>query len=191
MTKIEALLRSGQNIFTTDDLALYWQQDSRDQVLESARAYANRSKLWRIRQGIYSLNQDYQPVQLAAKLHAPSYITGWYVLTKAGVVFQYYGACVTSFALRSRKYIVDGREYIYRQVKREILFNDLGISKGDNYWIACPERAVIDVLYHNKELSFDNLSALDARKMRKIAKIYGQASLSRRLEKLLEGVGPL
>lgn len=188
MTKIEILLRSGQVIFTIDDLSLYWKQANRDQVLESARAYTSRDKLWRIRQGIYSLTPKYQPAQLAAKLNSPSYITGWYVLARSGVIFQYYGEGVTSFALRGRRFLIDNREYLYHQVKKGVFFNDLGIIKNRDYWIASPERAVGDALYLNRELSFDTLSGLDVDLLKKIAMIYGQKTLILRLNQLLEGV---
>jgi hypothetical protein len=186
MTKIENLLRSGHTLFTIDDIALYWKQGNRDQVIESARAYANRGKLWRITQGIYSLTSKYDPAQLAAKLNSPSYITGWYVLARSGVVFQYYGEGVTSFALRGRRFLIDNREYLYHQVKKEVFFNDLGIIKNKDYWIASPERAVGDMLYLNRELSFDNLAGLDFNLLEKIARIYSQKTLALRLEKLLE-----
>jgi hypothetical protein len=149
MTKLEILLRSGHTLFTIDDLSLYWKQADRNRVLESARAYVKRAKLWRIHQGIYSLTPKYERVQLAAKLNSPSYITGWYVLARSGVVFQYYGEGVTSFALRGRRFFIDEREYLYHKVKSEVFFNDLGIIKNDDYWIASPERAVVDMLYLN------------------------------------------
>jgi hypothetical protein len=146
--------------------------------------YVKAAKLFRVTRGIYSINPQFQPAALAAKLNPPSYITGWYVLSRAGVVYQYYGEGVTSVALRNRQFEIAGQKYSFRQMKREIFFNELGIEKTANYWIASPERALLDVLYFNKSLSFDHLDGLDFAKAQAIGKIYGQNNLLRRLEEL-------
>ncbi|HEY4505830.1 MAG TPA: hypothetical protein VJG67_04025, partial [Candidatus Paceibacterota bacterium] len=67
----------------------------------------------------------------------------------------------------------DGQKYSYKKIKDTILTNQIGIESRENYSIASPERAFLDVIYLNKNYHFDNLSALNWEKVYEILPIYG------------------
>jgi len=56
-TKLIKLLQSGRTVFTLDDLGVIWGQKNRSTTRQSARDYASRGDLVRIKQGVYALSQ--------------------------------------------------------------------------------------------------------------------------------------
>ena len=58
------------------------------------------------------------------------------------------------------------------KIKSLILTDQIGIEAKDNYYIASPERAFLDVIYLNKDYHFDNLSVLNWDKVFNILPIY-------------------
>jgi hypothetical protein len=187
MTKFELLLQSGGTAFSLNDLVLLWRQPERGKVLESARGYVRAGKLQRLARGVYALRAGFSEKELAMKLNPPAYITGFYVLRLAGAVFQYDDETITCVAGRAASFSVNQFRFEYRRVKKEILFNDLGIEKHPRYWIASPERAAADILYFNKDAGFDNLSVLNHEKLLAAARIYGRKTMLDRVAGLIEG----
>jgi hypothetical protein len=118
---------------------------------------------------------------LATKIYTPSYISLETVLQKEGIVFQYYKAIFVVSYL-SREILCDNQKYIFKKIKDEVLVNNLGIERKENYFIAAKERAFLDALYLYKNYHFDNLKPLNWNLCFEIALIYK----SRELIKLLK-----
>jgi len=80
---------------------------------------------------------------------------------------------VTLAAIKRHKFIHSGPNvYEYTKIKKELFF---GYEKIDNYYIASPEKALLDTLYllsRNKRLV--DLSSLNQKKINK-NKLYKQA----------------
>lgn len=172
-----------QTVFTLADIALSYDDDAVSPLSQRLNYYVQRGQLFNLRRGIYA-KQGYNPEELACQLYTPCYLSLEYVLQRAGVVFQY-DSRLTAVGYLSRTVDVDGREYVYRQIKGTILANLQGIEqRACNINIATPERAFLDVLYLNKEYHFDNLRPLRRREVEALLPIYRSKRLVERVARL-------
>ena len=105
-------------------------------------------------------------------------------LGAAGVTFQLYGQIFVA-SISTKKSSATGRNTLIKRLKGTILTNQVGIESRENYSIASPERAFLDVIYLNKDYHFDNLSALNWEKVYEILSIYGG---NKRMAKMVKDV---
>lgn len=166
------LMKSKKTIFTTDDLALLWNTENAEYIRKKMYRYVKSEDFYSPRKGFYTKDSDYDRKELSNRIFTPSYISFETVLVEAGVIFQYYSQIFVASYL-SREIAVDNQIYVYRKIKDSILTNDLGIETRNNYFIASPERAFLDMLYLNTDYYFDNPGNLDWDKVEKILPIFG------------------
>jgi len=169
---------SKKTVFSMNDLILIWKEENKDLVKLRAHRYLKAGKLKSIRRGFYVKNDDYDKDELATKIYKPSYISFETVLGRAGVTFQYYESILVASYL-SREITVNNQKYIYSKIKDTVLTNSIGIEHNDNYSIATPERAFLDILYLHKTYHFDNLSPLNWEKVYEILPIYNSKKMGR------------
>ncbi|MBU4284894.1 hypothetical protein KKF60_01655 [Patescibacteria group bacterium] len=173
------IMKSKNTVFTSKDIALIWKESNPIALKKKIHRYIKAGKIYSIRRGLYVKDKNYNKFELATKIFTPSYISFETVLAKAGFIFQFYGQIfITSYL--SREIVVDGQTYIFKKIKDSILTNKTGIEINENYYIASPERAFLDILYLHKDYYFDNLLSLNWDKVYKILLIYGG---NKRLEK--------
>jgi len=177
---ISIILRSKKTVFSFKDIALLW-GDSGNAARVRVNYYSKNGDLYRIHQGFYAKDKNYNKNELATKIYTPSYISFEAVLGKVGVIFQYYGQIFVASYL-TREIIVDGQVYIYKKIKDSILTNSIGIKQKENYSIATPERAFLDIIYLNKNYHFDNLSVLDWDKVFEILPIYSNKRMEKEIK---------
>ena len=145
-TKLTKLLQSGLTVFPLDDLGIIWGQKSRSTTRQSARDYASRGSLLRLRPGVYALPQSKIDIYaIANKLLAPSYVSGQSVLLDAGLSFQYTDK-VFSVASYNKSYKVGEKTFAYSQIKASVLFNPLGLDDTKTASVARVERAITDLI---------------------------------------------
>ena len=166
------LMRSKKTVFTFKDLFLLWGETNANFVKKKIHRYIKVGKINSIRRGIYSKDKHYDKYELATKVYTPSYISFETVLGAAGVTFQLYGQIFLA-SYQTKEIECDGQKYSFHKIKDEILTNQGGIESRENYSIASPERAFLDVIYIYKDYHFDNLSSLDWVKVYEILPIYG------------------
>ena len=166
------LMRSNKSIFTFKDVLLLWGESDVNFVKKKINRYIKAGKLNALRRGIYSKDKNYDKYELATKIYTPSYISLETVLGAAGVTFQLYGQ-IFVISYQTKEIECDGNKFSYRKIKDTILTDQAGIELRENYNIASPERAFLDVVYLNKGYHFDNLSALNWEKVYEILPIYG------------------
>src|SRR3989338_1188203 len=154
------LMRSKNTIFTTKDVSLLWQESDVNYVRKKLYRYVKTGKLFSVRKGIYTKDKNYEKYELATKIFTPSYVSFETVLASSGVIFQFYGQ-VFAASYVSRQFTIEEQTYALRKIKNSVLTNRIGIEAKNNYFIASPERAFLDVMYLNKEYYFDNLSRID------------------------------
>jgi hypothetical protein len=159
-------------VFTTADLALLWGESNPELVKNRLYRYVKSGGLLRLRRGTYAKDANFDKYELATKIFSPSYVSFETVLRDAGVVFQYYGL-VTVASYQTKEIDCSGQKYSFRKIKDDILTNPIGIENKGSCGIASPERAFLDTVYLQKEYHFDNLSALDWKKVDEILPIYG------------------
>ena len=176
------LMRSSKTVFTFKDVLLLWGESDVNFVKKKINRYVRAGKLNAIRRGIYSKDKSYDKYELATKIYTPSYVSLETVLGAAGVTFQLYGQIfVVSYTTKEIE--CDGQKYSYNKIKDTILTNQAGIESRENYDIASPERAFLDVVYLHKDYHFDNLSVLNWEKVDEILPIYGG---NKRMAKMLK-----
>jgi predicted transcriptional regulator of viral defense system len=181
-SKIEKLLETNQQVFSIQDLASIWSEPDYIKVKALARYYANQFKLFRVKKGVYSLNQKPNILDVAQHLIRPSYISYHTALSIHGINFQYYSD-IHCMAIRNRVIDIQGQKILYHQLMYEILFNPVGIIYEGQYNLASPERAICDSLYLSPGIGFDNLNKIDVTLLFKIAKIYNNQTLIKNLHK--------
>lgn len=179
---ISKILRSNNTVFTFKDISLIWGDTDKKATISAINYYVKTGNLYRIRRGIYAKDKNYDKFELAIKIYTPSYISFETVLTKKGIIFQFYSQIFVASYL-TREIFVDNQKFCYRKIKDQILTNQTGLEFKNNYWIASPERAFLDILYLNRDYYFDNLSPLNKEKIFAILPIYKNKTLERKVKK--------
>lgn len=184
MEKLTTILYKTDNtIFRTSDLALLLRESNYERLKSKLSYYSKKGIIKRLRKGIYA-KPDYNQFELANKIYTPSYISLETILTKEGVIFQYFNT-IFVISYLTREIQVDGKSIQIRKIKNNILINNTGIINEKNYFIATKERAFLDILYLYKDYYFDNLHAIDKKEVFNMLEIYQSDSLKKRVEKLL------
>ena len=142
------LYKTKSTVFTIQEIALLFGETQRANLKAKINYYVKNGLLKNVRKGFYA-KPDYDQLELAAKIYTPSYISLETVLTKEGVIFQYYeNIFVVSYLNRIIE--VDKTKIQYKKIKNSILLNSKGIIQKENYAIATKERAFLDALYFYK-----------------------------------------
>lgn len=183
---ISTILRSNKTVFSFKDIALLW-GDSGNAARVRVNYYLKNGNLYRIHQGFYAKDKNYDRDELATKIYTPSYISFETVLGRNGVTFQYYGQIFVASYL-TREIIADKQTYSYRKIKDSVLTNSAGIEHKENYAIATPERAFLDVVYLNKDYYFDNLLGINWDKVYKILPIYSNKRMEKKIKSYQKNV---
>ncbi len=176
------ILRSNRTVFSFKDILLFSGEEKPNLLRRRLYYYTKNGMLYHIRKGLYAKDKNYDRFELATKIFTPSYISFETVLGKAGITFQIYGKIFVA-SYQTREITCDGQIYSFRTVRNEILINDSGMERRDNYFIASPERAFLDVLYLNRDYYFDNLSLLKWNRVYEILPVYGG---NKRMEKAVK-----
>lgn len=179
---LDVLLRSKKTIFSTKDIALLWGEKSEAAARVRLSYYVKAGKLIRVRQGLYAKDKNYDKLELATKIYTPSYISFETVLAKTGIIFQFYGQIFIASYVK-RDIIVNDQTYSYKRIQDSILTDHTGIEAKENYHIASPERAFLDIVYLNKDYHFDNLLSLNWEKVFEILPIYKNKNMEKRVNK--------
>lgn len=167
-----SILRSNNSVFTFKEILLAAGEKNPLLLKRRLSYYIKKGDLYHIRRGLYAKDKNYDKLELATKILTPSYISFETVLGKAGITFQFYGKIFVA-TYQSKEITCDGQIFSFKTIKESILTNDAGIEKKENYSIASPERAWLDVIYLSKEYHFDNLSPLQWDRVYEILSIYG------------------
>ena len=135
--------------------------------------YVQTGNLYSVRRGIYAKDKNYDRFELATKIFTPAYISFETVLGKAGITFQYYSQIFVA-SYQTKELVADQQKFVFKTLKGSLLTNSAGVENKENYAIAAPERAFLDVVYLSKDYHFDNLSAINWDKVNDILPIYGE-----------------
>lgn len=180
---ITQLLKSKKTVFGTKDLILIWKITDEDYLKTKIYRLIKAKQMIRIKKGFYAVDGNYDELELANKLISPSYISLQTVLTKEGVIFQF-DSSIYSIAQASKEIALNDKNFIYKKIKDSVLFNSFGILRKENYSIASRERALLDLLYLEKDFYFDNLRGINWEFCGQISLIYNNKELIKRLKKL-------
>ncbi len=179
---IAKLYQSNKTILTTKDLALIWEENDKLKLNVKAGYYVRQGALIRLTRGVFAKDKNFNSKELATSLYTPSYISFETVLRESGVIFQHYDTTFVA-AQHPKTVTIDKYTFIFRKLKDAVLFNTTGIINKDNYSIATPERAFLDMIYLSPNYYFDNLKGINWEKCEEIVKIYDNKQLIKRLNK--------
>lgn len=167
-------------VFTLKDIALLSPGTAYNNLKAQLSYIAKTGKLKKLSRGVYA-KENYNVLELANKLYAPSYISLETILKSAGAVFQYY-AGVFAVSYLTRTVAIDGKTIEYRRIRKDILLDKSGLEDKQGVTMAVPERAFLDAVYIYKNYHFDNLGALDWDKVMMLKTLYKSSVLNKRVE---------
>lgn len=178
------IYKDKRTVFTLRDIALLTEESNYLRLRQKINYYVRNNSIANIRRGIY-VKENFDPEELACRIYTPSYISLDYVLRKAGVIFQY-DERLTQVSYLSRSIEAGNYKFVFSKIRGDILLNISGIvrkERGIN--IAATERALLDMLYLNKEFHFDYVSDIDRELIKKILPVYQSERFSKRAAEIL------
>lgn len=178
------LYASQNTVFTMTQIQLMYPTISPTALALRMNRCVRTGRLINLRKGIYA-KPNYNPLELACSLYTPSYVSGEYILQRAGVVFQYDSA-ITMISYLGRELEIDSNTIIYHKIKGEIMIQQQGLVQKGNVTMATPERALLDMMYLNKNFYVDNAHILNKDLIAEILPIYNCKRLEQRVQKLLK-----
>ena len=179
------IYKDKRTVFRLADIAMLFPLEENKYLSNRLAYYVRTGRLLNPRKNIYA-KPGYNPLELSNMLYTPSYISLEYVLQQAGIIFQY-DSRFTAISYLSRELEIDGKTYLYRRIKEEIIMSPAGIiCQSNNMNIAVPERAFLDTLYLNKDFYFDNLNPLNIQTAERILPVYRSKALEKRVLTLLK-----
>lgn len=173
-----------QTVFTLHEIAMIMNIIDSGTLAARLNYQVRKKRLLNPRRGIYA-KPDYNMEELACVLYKPSYLSLEYVLQRAGVVFQY-DTTFTMVSYLNRHIEVENQHIQYRQIKGEILSDIRGIERRQNMNIATPERALLDIMYLNREYYFDNIQPINLKIIKELLTIYDSPRLTQRVNNLFK-----
>lgn len=167
-------------VFTLKELSLMFPELSYVNLKRRMNNLVKRKKILNLRRGIF-VKTEYNKFELACKIYVPSYVSLESVLAKEGIIFQKYD---TIFAIShtDREIKVDNHFIKYKRLRDEILLNDFGLEKDNNFFVASKERAFTDAVYIYRNYHFDNLDVLNWDKVFDLSKIYNNKAMLKRIK---------
>lgn len=177
---IAKLYQSKKTVLSNKDLALIWGENSQKRLNDKTAYYVRQGALIRLTRGVFAKDENFNAKELATSLYTPSYISFETVLREAGVIFQHYDT-IFVVAKWPKTITIDKHTFTFRKLKDIILFNSSGIVSNNNYSIATPERAFLDMIYLFPNYYFDNLKSINWEKCDELVKIYNNKELIKRL----------
>jgi predicted transcriptional regulator of viral defense system len=184
--KIDILHKTGKTVFSTNELAIYWEIENKDVLYVNIARMKKGGFLKTVQRGLYCIaGVDINELELAGSLKKNSYVSFETVLAKEGIIHQWHGAY---FSASDRKLKIENNygKFIYRRLAENILNNRLGIDNVGHYFIATKERAICDYFYKVNFQQLDDLSDVDTDKIIEISKIYNNKRLEDDIHKLIK-----
>jgi predicted transcriptional regulator of viral defense system len=170
---LNAILRVNKTVFSFKELLLMWEGVDVNTAKKRVNYYVQTGGLYPIRRGIYAKDKNYDRLELATRIFTPAYISFETVLGHAGITFQYYSQIFVA-SYQTKEIIADQQKFVFKTLKSSLLTNSAGVVNNENYAIATPERAFLDVIYLSKDYHFDNLSSINWDKVNEILPFFGQ-----------------
>jgi hypothetical protein len=180
---LATILRCPKTVFSYDDIAMLWGEPGSEAVKVRLNYYVSRGNLHRIRRGLFAKDQNYNRLELATRIFTPSYVSFETVLSREGVIFQFYSQIFIASYL-SRDISIDDQLYSFRKIKEPVLINSTGVELQDESSFATKERAILDTLYLNTDYHFDHLAGVDWDKAFEILAIYRNKRMDKKVRQL-------
>jgi len=170
--RLKILNNTKRTIFRTKDLQKIWGDNERTTVF-TAKRMVQKELIFKLSKGYYALSRDYNYYELANALIIPSYVSFNSALLLHGVCFQVSDSIDSVSPIYKRKQ-VDGKNFSYHSMKKDLFLNNEGIEHRDNVILATPERAILDSFYFGYNPNIDNEDKINKTYLKRLAKLYPQ-----------------
>jgi len=136
---------------------------------------AKRGLVRRVMKGVYSVTDDEKVV--ATWTYRPSYISMYSALFLHGVLHQVPARLhiVTTKILGVKELIFDGASIVYYKITPRLFYGYKWVIEDKYpYFIAFPEKAILDIIYYNMSLNVGTLDLheIDKKTLSGMAKYY-------------------
>ena len=155
--------------------------DSPKDLRRQVRYWSKKGYLICLKKGIYIFNDDYRKRDLSALylanfLVSPSYLSLEYALGFYDLIPEKVAVFTSVATKKTQKHNNPLGIFDYRSVKNSLFFGyRKGMDNGQPYFIALPEKAILDFLYFKKDIKgdfdefdsfrFQNLEILNVKKI--------------------------
>ncbi len=133
-------------------------------------------QFFKIRKGLYVIwnisdlkEKDF--LTIANSIYKPSYISFETVLREEWLIYQHYDSIFVASNYKKELQILN-QNIQFKKLPQDLLVNMEWINNEKGYYIASPERAVLDTLFLNNNYYFDSFEWLNKYKLKDLAKIY-------------------
>ena len=173
-------------------------------AVDNTQAFKNQvgrwvkaGKLLRLRRGLYILNEDDLKINpsrlfISRELYSPSYVSMEFALAFYGLIPERVADITCVSTKKTAVFQNTFGRFVYQHVKKNCFtgFREMKDEAGLGYFMAVPEKAVVDFLYLNQHLfkgqydmvfskSFrlQNLATLNERKLLRYAELFKSKKL--------------
>lgn len=168
-------MKLDRQIFHSQDLAVVWHITNKNTLYTTIKRYVQKGIFVPIYKGLYSTVPIAQlnPLELGrAIVHNYAYLSTESVLAQAGAItqatFPY-----TFVGPISKKITLGDKQFLFRKLKDEYLYNPIGVTNQNGIFTASPERAMADMLNFNPKYYFDVPGIIDLKLVKQIQKQVG------------------
>lgn len=190
-------------LFAIHDLRLIFPLENVHTLNTELSQWAHQQKIVKLKNGLYVLSPEYtkydlSPEVIAAKLYGPSYVSLEYALATYGIIPEAVFEITSVTTKATRTFHTPYGAFQYRTMKSSCFFGFRAEKREQfPYYIASPEKAVIDFLYLNShrlsakfqtwdDLRFQSLETLNLATLKKIAKKFNNKKLISLTHNLIE-----
>ena len=168
-------------------------------VRNQLERWRKSGRVIRLKRGVFVLADDDRRVSLsrpylANQLYGPSYVSLEYALGYYGLIPERVSDVTSVTSRKTMRLSNAAGTFIYQHVKPKA-YRGFGMAEGESglkFFIAEPEKAIVDFIYLNldkfayndpgvfeESYRFHNTERLDMKKLRRFADVFGNKKLSR------------
>ena len=195
-----------QNWPTINSRDILWEEEGKQAALNQLNRWQRRKLIIPLKRGVYVLNSTDRKVQpsrefLANQLYSPSYVSLEYALSYYGFIPEAVFSMTSVTTKKTARFQNTLGTFTYQHIKPQAFrgFRMVKDAARLNFFMAEPEKAIVDFLYLNLERFTANdkdifeesyrlqgLDELDEKKMLELAGLFGSSKLTRVTKLLCE-----
>lgn len=185
----QKIINSGFSLFTLKTLVDILEIRKESTYFDVMKRLINSGVLEKIERNKYILtNVEISDFKLASFLYVQSYVSFETALNFYGILSQFPYEITSATPRKTIKKLFKGKIFSYTHIKKELFW---GYEKKEDFFIAIPEKALLDQLYISSRgykkinLAEYDLSLMDFKKIKKYLKFYPSSRQFNKNVKLL------
>jgi hypothetical protein len=186
-------------VFSSSDLKLNFPEEK--DIFSQVRYWEKQGYLAKARKGIYVLTHyagDIDPALIAGKLYEPSYLSLEWALNFHGIIPDIPGTFTSVTTRKTMAYENKFGNFTYQKINPKLFFDYVSRkTEFGNYFIAIPEKAVLDYIYLHKnslvpeagfwkEMRIESGVNLDLKKLKNYKEAFDDAKISALIDSFVD-----